>query len=124
MSDPAKHALVVELFEKMGGQKMVEQSMNSTFDALRTIAGELPEEFWTELHASTAGDDTLAKAWADALERAFEPDELQILIDYYRAPPGQKMAAALPQLTGAVAGILLRWQQEVLMPRLTKLLGG
>jgi hypothetical protein len=120
MSD--RHALVLELFEKMGGQKMVDRTIESTLDAMKTVLADAPEELWSELRGGTHGDPTVARAWEDSLERAFEPDELQLLLDFYSASHGQKMADALPRMVSLVSATMLRWQKEVLMPRLEALM--
>ena len=120
--NPQKHAMVLELFEKMGGQPMVDGSIESLLESMKTVLAEAPEELWDELRKSTLGDPTVARAWEDALERAFEPDEIQLLIDFYAAPHGQKMAAALPRMVGLISTTMLRWQSEVLMPRIETLM--
>ena len=117
-----KHEQVLALFEKMGGQQMVDNTILSTLQAMKTVLADAPEELWTELRAQTLGDPRIARVWEESLEKAFEPDELELLIEYYSASHGQKMAAALPQMVALIGTTMLRWQQEVLMPRLETLM--
>jgi hypothetical protein len=123
VTTPEKHAVTLRLFEVIGGQAMVESTLRAALESAKSVLGEAGDMI-DEIEKSIVGDTTVSDAWIDALERALETDELELLIEFYSAPWGKKMAASLPKMGALVGGGLLRWQAEVLTPLLTKLIEG
>jgi hypothetical protein len=119
-SAEARLAKARQILELTGSGNLGVQIVAQTLPALRQMAPQAPESFWTEYMAEIKPEgfiDLVAPVYA----KHFEEAELDALIEFYASPVGKKTIEKLPLITAESMAAGQVWGESIAKRAIEKL---
>lgn len=108
----SKDDLARELLEITKSSELALQIIHQILSVQKQQNPDVPANFWTELEREFKAEDLTALV-VPVYARHFTEDELKAIIAFYRTPAGEKMIAAMPQISRESMEIGQTWGMQI-----------
>jgi uncharacterized protein len=109
---PATEKSVKELMVLTGAGDMGVQMMQGMIPALKQMAPQLPESFWTNF-AKEVNPNEVVDLIIPIYAKHFTEEEIQEAIKFYKSPAGRKMIQEQPQVMQESMAVGQEWGRKL-----------
>jgi len=96
-NEKSSEELAIELLELTGGVDMAHQVMQALSAQMRPLFPSVPEDLWNQLIGALDADE-LSMLVVPIYTRHYSNEDLRGLLEFYRAPLGQRLLEANPAI--------------------------
>ncbi len=119
-AEQASRASVVELMELTGSKDIGQQMLAQMIPAMKRMAPEAPESFWTEVNAEANFDD-LMDQMVPIYQKYLTQEDVDQAIVFYSSATGRKIADAQPMIAQEAMQVGQVWGQQIVQRAIQKL---
>lgn len=111
-AEPATEKTIRALLETTGSGSLGKQMIQQMLPAMKKMAPNAPEDFWTEFMKEINPDDIIAMT-IPVYQKNFTEEDLLETIAFYKSPVGQRLIAKLPIVLQESTLVGQQWGQEL-----------
>lgn len=111
-AEPATEKTIRSLLETTGSGSLGKQMIQQMLPAMKKMAPNAPEDFWTDFMKEINPDDIIAMT-IPVYQKNFTEEDLLETIAFYKSPVGQRLIAKLPIVLQESTQIGQQWGQEL-----------
>lgn len=111
-AEPATEKTIRALLETTGSGSLGKQMIQQMLPAMKKMAPNAPEDFWTDFMKEINPDDIIAMT-IPVYQKNFTEEDLLETIAFYKSPVGQRLIAKLPIVLQESTQIGQQWGQEL-----------